>query len=229
MAHRIVFLPTDPDDPKLVAERLVEFVWVPGMAISQGTKSVFNLHNAAKELLGLGSLLEISTRSSENLGISLSAFNLQIITASSKVSVEVAYQSSKIFQNGGPYRDILSGSSMEAKKDLRLKASGDLLGFDFEGIRWPLSGNPNFYDYLYIRGLLNHPKRESLLAYQAFTDIAFNQNTPHQSTKKSINCQARSAAIYCSLLGRITEDKVLEFIMDRSKNINEEPEQLGLF
>lgn len=229
MANRFVFLPTSPDAPALVDERLVEFKWVPGMAISQGTKSVLNLHTAAREQLGIKSLLEISTRSPNHLGISLSAFNLQIKCESAQVSVEVAYQSSKVFQGGGPYLDLLNGTSMEAKQDLRLKTSGDLLGFDFEGIRWPLTANPNFYDYLYILGLVNYQEKERLFEYHAFTDIAFNQNAIQNSNKKSFNCQARSVAIYCSLLRRMTEDKALKFLKDQSKKINEKPEQLGLF
>ena len=50
-----------------------------------------------------------------------------------------------------------------------------------------------FYDWLYINSL-NRNKKLSLeiLNYNAFTDIEFNH-------KKSINCQARSAAIFVSL------------------------------
>ena len=229
MASRVVFFPTGPSAQRLVDERLVEFTWVPGMAISQGTKSVINLHTAAKEQLGIASLLEISTRSPEHLGISLSAFNLQIRYASMPVSVEVAYQSSKVFQNGGPYLDLLKGSSMEAKQDRRLKTSGELLGFEFEEIRWPLTDSPNFYDYLYIRGLLHHSEKDLLPRYQAFTDIAFNQNATETSAKKSFNCQARTAAIYCSLIQRMSEQDILSHLVERSKIVDAKPTQLGLF
>jgi len=229
MASRFVFLPTAPNTTVLVEERLVEFEWVPGMAISQGTKSVLNLHSATKRELGIEKILEISTRSPDHLGISLSAFNLQVNINSSKVSVEVAYQSSKVFQYGGPYLDILEGSSMDAKQDFRLKSSGSLVGFEYEGIRWPLSKNPNFYDYLYILGLTQHPGKGQLFEYQAFTDIAFNQNSAQSSNNKSFNCQARSAAIYVSLLQRMTEEKTLGYLLDQSKNESRSSEQLGLF
>ena len=229
MASRVVFLPTGPSAERLVDERLVEFTWVPGMAISQGTKSVVNLHIAAKEQLGISPLLEISTRSPDHLGVSLSAFNLPINFASMSVSVEVAYQSSKVFQNGGPYLDLLRKSSIEAKQDNRLKNSGELLGFEFEEIRWPLTDSPNFYDYVYIRGLLHHPEKELLTRYQAFTDIAFNQNTTDKSIKKSFNCQARTVAIYCSLIQRMSEQDILSYLVERSKKVVDKPTQLGLF
>ena len=60
MASRIVFLPTDKGDKSLFKENLIEFEWVPGMAISQGTKSVNNLHASAKERLRVSKILEIS-------------------------------------------------------------------------------------------------------------------------------------------------------------------------
>jgi len=229
MASRVVFLPTAKEEVALFTEHLVSFEWVPGMAISQGTKSVLNLHAAARVDLGIERILEISTRSPEHFGISLSAFNLQVEVSGKLVSVEVAYQSSKVFSDGGPYLDLLNGSSMDAKQDLRLKTSGDLQGFKFEENIWPLNSNPNFYDYLYIRGLVNNPDNEKLLDYEAFTDIAFNQNRSAKSGKKSFNCQARSAAIYCSLLNRMKGKQALDFLFELSKMESEKPEQLGLF
>jgi hypothetical protein len=179
--------------------------------------------------LGIDRILEISTRSPDHFGISLSAFNLQVEVSGKLVSVEVAYQSSKIFSDGGPYLDLLNGSSMDAKQDLRLKTSGDLQGFKFEENSWPLNGNPNFYDYLYIKGLVNNPDNKELLNYDGFTDIAFNQNQSARSGRKSFNCQARSAAIYCSLLNRMEGNQVLDFLLDLSKIESKKPEQLGLF
>ena len=50
-----------------------------------------------------------------------------------------------------------------------------------------------FYDWLYIRALAQNSELAlSLMEYNAFTDIAFNP-------KKSINCQANSAALFVSL------------------------------
>lgn len=229
MASRIVFLPTAKEQKALFTEHLVSFKWVPGMAISQGTKSVLNLHAAARIELGIERILEISTRSPEHFGISLSAFNLPVEVSEKLVSVEVAYQSSKVFTDGGPYLDLLNGSSMDAKQDSRLKTSGDLLEFKFEDTEWPLSSNPNFYDYLYIRGLVANPESSKLLDYEAFTDIAFNQNRSAGSGKKSFNCQARSAAIYCSLMKRMNREQIMDFLLEISQVEVEKPEQLGLF
>lgn len=229
MANRIAFLPTKPDDQDLYIERLVSFVWVPGMAVSQGKKSVANLHAAAKEQLGVTEILEISTRSPKHLGILLSAFNLEILVNSQKVPVEVAYQSSKVFENGGPYLDLLNVSSLNAKQDLRLKNSGEMTGFRFEGLEWPLKDNPNFYDYLYIRGLLDYEKSVDLAKFQMFTDIAFSQNKLQQSMKKAFNCQARSAAIYSTLQKRMPDKAILEYVKSLALKLEPKPEQLDLF
>lgn len=229
MAHRIAFLPTKPDDTALYIERLVSFEWVPGIAISQGRKSVANLHAAAIEQLGITEILEISTRSPTHLGILLSAFNLEIEVNSQKVSVEVAYQSSKVFENGGPYLDLLNVSSLKAKQDLRLKNSGKVTGFRFEGVEWPLKGNPNFYDYLYIRGLLDYEKSADLAKFQMFTDIAYSQNKLQQSMKKAFNCQARTAAIFSTLQKRMPDKVILEHVKTSALKLDSEPEQLDLF
>jgi hypothetical protein len=229
MANRLVFLPTSPTQPKLYSERLVSFQWIPGMAISQGRKSVINLHSSATEQLGISKILEISTRSQDELGVRLSAFNLPILIEGRRVSVEVAYQSSKVFKFGGPFTDLLEGSSMEAKQDLRIKTSGPLIGFRFEGREWPLSSNPNFYDYLYIRALLAYPDSEQLRNYEAFTDIVFSQSTLKPRGKKSFNCQARSAAIYCSLFQRMSKEELVPFLQEESAQAISNSDQLDLF
>ena len=72
--------------------------------------------------------------------------------------------------------------------------SGDLIEFDFDDQKWPLSPSTMFYDWLYCSALeQNRPQAEALLDYDAFTDIEFNPD-------RSINCQAASAAIYKSLV-----------------------------
>ena len=119
MASRIVFLPKFQDP--WYEEKVVTFEWVPGMAKSQARKSINNLHEAAQAQLDLLKPLEISTKSNTDLGVSLSAFNLQLDVDTHFVSIESAYQSSKIFKNGGPFRDILNLNSYDAKKDERLK------------------------------------------------------------------------------------------------------------
>jgi hypothetical protein len=229
LATRIVFLPTEPGEDALFREILVNFEWVPGMAISQAKKSVRNLHASASKNHGLSRVLEISTRSEEVLGVSLSAFNLKVDTGKQIVSVETAYQSSKCFERGGPYLDLLNVNSTDAKKDSRLKSSGSLIGFAYGGFDWPIKLAPNFYDFLYISALLQFRNRKELANYEAFTDIAFGQISLEYKAGKSYNCQARSTAIFISLLHRYPEESILEnlrVLCNKNEGIHE---QMGLF
>ncbi|WP_048965487.1 DarT1-associated NADAR antitoxin family protein, partial [Escherichia coli] len=118
-------------------------------------------------------------------------------------TVESAFQASKVFEMGGPYVDILDKSSVEAKKDLRLKESGALVNFKFYNTLWPLVPRTAFYDWLYLSALNQNKKLAlHLLSFDGFTDIEFNP-------AKSINCQARAAALYVSLVRRNMLDDVL--------------------
>lgn len=65
------------------------------------------------------------------------------------MSVEPIFQSSKVFEKGGPYKDLLRKTSLEAKKDKRIKESGDLIYFDYDNRRWNLEPKTMFYDYIY--------------------------------------------------------------------------------
>lgn len=207
MASRIIFLPNLNSNNELFSEKLVNFEWVPGIAISQAKKSIRNLHEAAEQQIGLTNILEISTRSEVILGISLSAFNL--LFEGKNFSVESAYQASKVFEKGGPYLDLLNSSSTDAKTDERLKNSGVLTGFRFEGEDFPVTQAPNFYDYLYIRSLLAFPDRLLLKEYDGFTDIAFSQTTLVYKNNRAYNCQARSTAIFLTLISRYIEGDIL--------------------
>ena len=84
----------------------------------------------------------------------------------------------------------------EAKKDSRLKGSGMLRAFRFDGRDYPLIPRTAFYNWLYVNALLEHPELgEGLMEYDAFTDIEFNP-------EKSINCQAEAAALFVALARR---------------------------
>ncbi|MCB1945651.1 MAG: hypothetical protein KDF55_08400 [Thauera sp.] len=165
------------------------------MAASQKQKSVDSLHAAALKLPGISRVLEVSSKSREELGVALSAFNLTFTTLKHNrtFSVECAYQGSKVFERGGPFVDMFGMTSREAKKDDRLRSSGRLTGFRFFGTDWGLEPQTAFYDWLYINALKKQPSvTEQLLEYSAFTDIEFNP-------ERSINCQAYSVALYISL------------------------------
>lgn len=216
MAERPIFIPT-PESPRLVTEKLVEFVWNPGLAPIQKKKNVAALHQAAAER-GFAPMLECSTKSEEVLGQRLSAFNLKVDTdLHGIITLECAFQGSKVFANGGPYTDLFNADSREAKKDSRLKDSGRLVKFRFEGQDFPITPQTAFYDWLFIKSL--YPHRDYLKRldkYAAFSDIEFNP-------ERSINCQARSAALFVSLQTQgILEECVmspLKFIEIRSVDL----------
>ena len=205
MAERPIYKPCYESD-LLVQTEFVEFTWYAGMAPSQRQKSVESLHQSAKDSGICRHPLEVSSKSLEPLGIKLSAFNLTVKTEKyqREFTVETAYQSSKVFQNGGPYKELLYGTSIEAKKDQRLKESGSLKYFEFFGVKWPLEPKTAFYDWVYLNALRKIIwVYEKLDDYDAFTDIEFNP-------KKSINCQAYSVALFKSLRGRGLLDDALE-------------------
>ncbi len=128
-----------------------------------------------------------------NLGISLSAFNLNLTNESKTFSVECAFQGSKVFENGGPYTDLFDKTSREAKKDERLKTSGALIQFQYFNKNYPLEPKDLFYNWLYINALSqNKELAKQLLCYDSFSDIEFNP-------QKSINCQAKAAAAFVGL------------------------------
>ena len=193
MAERPIFVP-DEDAPSLVREIPFSIAWAGGFAPVQKKKNVKALHEAAAEG-GFPQLLEISTKSDEKLGQRLSAFSLTFHSDElGDIPLECAYQGSKIFEHGGPYTDLYAVDVRTAKRDPRLKESGRLTGFLFEGFRFPLEPKTVFYDWLYINTILPHREwLKRLNNYKGFTDIEFNPS-------KSINCQARSCALFVSLM-----------------------------
>ena len=111
MAKRPIFTPDFSGFP-YVKTVDVEFKWHPGFAKSQLQKSIASLHTAAKKLKKTSPILEISSKSTSHLGALLSAFNLSLKTQEGqRMSVECAYQGSKVFENGGPYHELYSVSS----------------------------------------------------------------------------------------------------------------------
>lgn len=195
MANRPIFIPIIEGEA-LVKQESVDFTWFPGYSITQKQKSIESLHsNAFKK--GLTPILEISTKSFDDFGKKLSAFNLKIrLIDDSYISVESAYQGSKVFENGGPYKDLFKRNGFEIKKDPRLQESGKLVKFEFEDEEWGLNPITAFYDWLYLKALYQNDELSSkLLHYQGFTDIEFNP-------LKSFSCQARTAALFVALFKR---------------------------
>lgn len=192
MAKRPVFIADV--NPPFFKEEEVEFFFYSGFAPVQKQKSMKSLHEAYLVKHPEQRVLEVSSKSDHLEGIKLSAFHLKTqLKDGSFVPLECAFQSSKVFEDGKQYLDILQKSAHDAKKDERLRISGELKSFCFEGEEFPLVPKTFFYDWLYMQSLSNDPELcDMATEYDAFTDIEFNP-------QKSINCQARALAIYVGL------------------------------
>lgn len=202
MASRPIFFPSTKHD-LLVETREINFKWNPGLAASQKKENIKALHSSATEQLAIDNILEISTKSSDKVGVELSAFNLIYYADSgNKYTLECLFQSSKEFEDGGPFRDLLNKSPKEAKQDIRLKNSGRLNSFrSLNGNEWPIYPHTLYYDWLYLNVIKqNISYLERANEFSGFSDIEFNP-------KKSFSCQAYSVALAVSLYRReILED-----------------------
>jgi hypothetical protein len=196
MAKRPVYVP-ETEGASFVSEHLIEFDWHAGFSVSQKQRSIQSLHENAIQKLRLNSILEISSKSPIEEGQKLSAFSLPLKLAGTNFgTVETAFQGSKVFAGGGPYRDLYLTTSREAKRDPRVRRGDALLQFDLMGEVWDLEPTTLFYDWLYINAVSQQSELAFLLKnYDGFTDIEFNP-------KKSLNCQARAAALFKSLFDR---------------------------
>ena len=171
---------------KVISE-MYSFEWYSGFAVSQKQKSIKSLHNEIMKANINANPLEISTKSKETIGIKLSAFNLKI----NNYTLENIFQSAKVFENGGPYLDLLNVSPKEAKRDERLHRSGILKAFRYQNEDFPLIPQTVFYDFIYITAIKKSftiDEINAILGYNYFTDIEFNP-------AKSINTQARAVAM----------------------------------
>lgn len=171
-------------DGKVTAEYF-DFDWNGGFAVVQKQKNITALHQAIKEKYKEDAL-EVSSKSMDQIGRDIGAFSLKM----DGVYIENIFQAAKKYEKGGPFLDLLKTSPKEAKRDKRHYNSGMLTAFVIDETEWPLTPKTAFYDFIYEKALLqNYGDTLNLEKYGWFTDIEFNP-------KKSINCQARSAAIY---------------------------------
>ena len=113
--------------------------------------------------------------------------------------LEAAFQGSKVFATQGQFTHLYEVKDGSAVRRFMNELPDDrLTGFRFDGHDWPLSPRTAFYDWLYLHSLRELARRddqaeETLFGVDGFTDIEFNP-------AKSINCQARSCALYVALL-----------------------------
>ncbi|MFV0364676.1 MAG: DUF6977 family protein [Suipraeoptans sp.] len=205
----------------------VEFDYFPGFATSQKQKSIRSLHDSFTMKNPEKNILEISTKSTKEIGVSLSAFNLSLNVEGERICVECAFQGSKKFENSGPFSDIYKMNPWEVKKDSRLKEGGAIVSFSLNGEVFGNEPKDFFYNWTYIKALYeNKEYLEKVKAYSSFTDIEFNP-------KKSLNCQAKAIAIAIGLM----QAGMLEYCMENKENFlklvygeaNVMYEQLSLF
>lgn len=193
MAMRPVFAPGKRKNEADVY--MTEFQWNSGLSVSQKRKNIDALHEAYRRRFPESKVLEISSKSENPLGVALSAFNLKMAVPSleQRVPLECIFQGGKVFSAGGPYTDLYNATAWDAKRDPRLKSSGMLKGFWFDGKTFPLVPRTAFYNWLYVNALMENPHlADELIQYDGFTDIEFNPD-------KSMNCQAEAAALYVTL------------------------------
>lgn len=196
MAERPIFVPA-PSKPELVREIYFQIAWSSGFAQIQKEKNINALHEAAAKA-GYSRLLEISTKSEQKVGRHLSAFHLKVHSHRfGEIPLECAFQGSKIFEFGGPYTDLYTADARSAKRDARLQSSGRVVGFNFDKVEFPLEPKTVFYDWLYLNAVFPHHEwlRKRLQRFAGFTDIEFNP-------ERSINCQARSCALFVALMSK---------------------------
>lgn len=210
MAERPVYVSTLR--APYVSVYMTEFVWNAGQSASQKKKNVAALHESFKKISPEMKILEVSSKSLDPLGVNLSAFNLMkhVPSLNASVPVECVFQGGKVFATGGPYTDLYMAKPRNAKKDSRLRTSGMLKSFYFEGATIPLRPLTAFYDWIYINALIENPElAANVIEYDAFTDIEFNPN-------KSSNCQARAAALFVALhrLGKLDKCRTFEGFLE---------------
>jgi hypothetical protein len=170
----------------------IEFEWFPGFSISQKQRSIVSLHQAARRQ-GISPVLEVSTKSTTELGRRLSAFNLKVEVEGRMCTLESVYQSSKVFSESGQHPELMTMDPYQAKKQVRLLGKGEIIAFRCFGEEFATEPKNAFYDWLYIRAI--YPHREWVknnIDFYGYSDIEFNP-------EKSINCQARAVAEYKSL------------------------------
>lgn len=172
-ATRPIFIPNY--DRIGISTKEITFDWHMGMSKEVRIRSMHALHETAKQI-GFNPILEASSKSQEKLGMALSAFYLR---NENNIAVENLFQSSKVFENGQQYLNLLSISPKDAKKYELLKKSGNIIHFKFNEKIFPLEPKSLFYDWLYC-SVLEQPHNlaiaNELLScqYKAFSDIEFN-------------------------------------------------------
>lgn len=211
MAEKSVFI--SKADYPFFEEVHVNIDWFGGFALSQKRKCQIGLHQNFLSAYPKEKVLEISSSSLLSLGNRLSAMNLSKRTQKGITTVESAFQSSRIYSDGaktiGPFPEYLFLPGRESKKLVKEASKGmHSYKYEFDDMTFyaPEHHISQFYDFLYLNALLepeNEAVKKQLLqeGFTAFTDLA----------TKSLNCQARSAAIFVGLVRAGLIDEVRDY------------------
>lgn len=223
----------------------IDFTFYSGLAPNQKKKSRDSMHKSILRKELNGKILEVSTKSDDEFGKKLSAFNLILDNR----PFECAFQEAKRFEirdsvitnieldtkdkgkiamdisdrlicdNGAYYLEPKNDNPRELRTLLKafMKANKNakLSHFVYKGEMFEINaGVANsesyFYDFLYFKALgenFSQSEIKQILQYDIFTDIEFNH-------KVSINCQARSCALYHYAL---SNNKVEFYMESREK------------
>ena len=191
---------TELSDKALFDEELFAFPWLPGMSRAVKEARIRALHESIRAKYPDAEVLEVSTKSSNPLGVRLSAFNLRLPSVWGGGILESTYQSAKVYLN--QWGDVFTQGGLAAlspdlaKKGNSLQSDLTLAYFDFNGNQWPAHPDSLFYDFLFWVALWEQPKL--LLAldeFDFFTDIEFNKSKLGFQVGKSFNSQAKSSAL----------------------------------
>ena len=128
MAVRKVYLPLT--EYPYAKEVSITFPWSNGSK-QQNVQAVLDtFHDVYPEVPAL----EVSLASAQPEGIGAAAMKLPFRLGSSEqeVPVGIVYEASKVFENGGPYPDLLQCSHQKVLKDARLQKSGRCTGYRLE-------------------------------------------------------------------------------------------------
>ena len=207
MAYRPVFY----GDTFGYKKYMIDFEFFTGFSLSQKQKSIQSLHNSIIKTFPERKILEVSSKSLDEIGRQASAFNLNVILKSGKeFSVEQIFQASKKFRRGGSQLHLIDQmTSKELKKYIgKVHQVDELVSFECFGQSFPLKPQTYFYNWLYINTLhQNQLLANQIINYDTFTDIEFNP-------KRSINCQAEACSIYVYLY----KSNLLDYALSSKEN-----------
>ena len=191
MAVRKIYL-SIPEYP-YTKEISVTFPWSNGSKHQNVQAVLDTFHDVYPDVPAL----EVSLASSQPEGIHAAAMKLPLHLAGLglDVPVGIVYEASKVFENGGPYTDLLQCSRQKVSKDARLQQSGKCIGYRLEDMDFPAEPHRYaFFNWLYACALRQNPETaENILKFGAFSDLELG------STKKDRNSPARAAAVYAGL------------------------------